>query len=283
MGPVSREVALDLLRSRPGIFVHLSPDGARWAPVRGPDVQSMVGAEASGDRRVREGEEAQRVLLELDRYRELKPHLLFGVPAGSDIRGYRAGFLGIAKRFHPGRLPRDVAPALLKAHMAVYQYLTEVMAELERNGVPAPAPAAPPPRPSASAAAPPPRAEAKAAPLWSLEVLKLKQLPHALEGAVEVTPQTAIIFSLHRLVNLTTTSCFFPCMPTLPLGTRLDLTFRFVEAKRDVKSRGAVSLESTLLDEKQHLRGFGVRLDGLTVEDKGFMLREVRRLQAPSR
>jgi hypothetical protein len=112
-------------------------------------------------------------------------------------------------------------------------------------------------------------------PTWQLDVLRLKQEPHQFAGAFSVTRQTAFVFSAHRLMNLSTSSVFFPIVPPLPLGTRLGLTFEFDEANRKVGTRGAVAFESATAD--QTLRGFGVRLE-LTTEDKGFMLRESQRL-----
>jgi hypothetical protein len=278
VGPMGRDVALDLLRSRPGLFVFSSQDGVNWTSVRGQPVKSILAEEAPKDRRSREEEQAQLAMFELDRFRELKPHELFGVLDTASLKDFRAGFLAIAKRFHPGRLPRDVAPSLLRAHMAVYQYLSEVMAGVEQTLSKHGATHAPAPR----WAGPPRPLDPSKVPLWPLDALHLKEQFDSFTCGLDINRETSVIFFVHRLINLPNQGCFFPCMPTLPLGTRLDFTFRFPDAHREVQSRGAVSLESTFVDEKHHLRGFGVRFDRLSLEDKGFMINEVRRMQAAS-
>ena len=272
VGPMSREVAVDLMRARPGVFLSASQDRVTWQPIRGAAVQAMVTSESPSARAVREQAEAQRALLDLARYQELAPHHLFGVPKTASARDYRQGFLNLAKRYHPGRLPRDAAPELVKANMAVYQFLTERIQQVEAQ-LAATVFEARPPSPSA------PR-PGGALPTWQLDVLRLKQEPHQVAGAFSVTRQTAFVFSAHRLMNLSTSSVFFPIVPPLPLGTRLGLTFEFEEANRRVGTRGAVAFESATAD--QTLRGFGVRLE-LTTEDKGFMLRESQRLMSATR
>lgn len=271
VGPVSRQVAVDLIRSRPGFFLHVSNDNISWKPLaRQPQVQSLVGAEAPDLRRRRETEEAQRLLFDLDRFRDLKPHQLFGVPATATIKDFRAGFAARAKHVHPGRLPRDVAPELLRAQMAVYQYLTEVLQNLEKRFANA----------AAASVAPPPAPPSREA-VWNLTKLHLQQTEARLKASLDIDASTAHVFSVHRLMNLNNASVFFPCLPTLGLGTRMSLTFHFVEAGRDIEALGAVALESGTVDHRNHLRGFGVRLDGLNAEMRGFMLREVERLTQP--
>ncbi len=264
VGPISRQVAVDLIRARPGFFLHVSNDGAEWKPIaRQPHVQALVGAEPVAVRLRRETDEAQRLMFDLDRFRDLQPHQLFGVPANSSLKEYRAGFAQRAKHVHPGRLPRDVAPALLRAQMAVYQYLTEVLSEVEKR--------------LAAAAQSAPGAEPRE-DVWSLTRLRLQQTEARMRASLDINSSTAHVFSVHRLMNLQNTSVFFPCLPTLGLGTRMLVTFRFLEASRTIEALGAVALDSGTVDSRNHLRGFGVRLDGLDIETKGFMMREVQRL-----
>ncbi len=269
IGPIARETAVDLIRSQPGVFVQASRDRVTWQAVRGTMVQTLVRDEPHTARLAREKQDAERALFELDRYRELAPHALFGVPKTASAKEYRQGFLNIAKRFHPGRLPRDASPDLVKAFMAVYTYLTEVIQRVEAalpqsNEVAPPRASAPPPAPNRL-------------PTWQLDVLHLRRESHQLSGHFEVTRQTAFVFSAHRLMNLTTSSVFFPCLPPLALGTRVGLAFQFPDANRVIEARGAVAFESATAD--QTLRGFGVRLD-LKTEERGFMVRESARLQA---
>ncbi|GMU58922.1 MAG: hypothetical protein AMXMBFR34_06850 [Myxococcaceae bacterium] len=268
VGPLSREVASALVRSRPGLFVHGSHDGVAWRPLKA--TPSLAEGEDAQARRHREVAAAQQVELQLDRYRELAPHHLFGVPEGStDLKAWRQGFLNVAKRFHPGRLPKDVAPVLLKAHMAMYQYLTEVMERLERKLGD---------QVTGAERIPTPRTGTPV--LWTLEALHARRLPHAVEADLSVTTRTAFVFSVHRLMNLSNQGVFFPVLPPLHLGTRMEITFRFEEAGREVRARGKVAVESTTITPAQQLRGFGVRFDNLGPEERGFMLREVKRLQA---
>lgn len=274
VGPVGRDVAVELLRSRPGLFTSASRDGVTWSPVR----PSMSGGESPAARAKREEQESQRVLFELDRFRELEAHSLFGVPRAATLSEFRQGFQTISARFSPDRLPADASPVLREAHRAVFQHLSNVMAGVEKRLAP-PVPGSRPSSPRFESSP----SNATMPPVWSLDALKLKQMPHALEGTIDVTSTTAFIFSAHRLINLQNQGVFFPCVPPLSLGTRLELTFRFADAGRDIRSRGAVALESAQLDARQNLRGFGVRLDNLSVEDKGFMLREVNRLSPQPR
>jgi hypothetical protein len=279
VGPLTGAVAVELLRSRPGVFLYTSRDGAPWQAVRAPAIQSLVTTEDPQVRAAREHQEAQRAELELDRLRELAPHNLFGVPKDAALKDYRKGFLSLAKRYHPARLPRDVSPTLLKANMVVYQYLTEVMHELEAKlGESAtqeqPQAQVQPNQPPKTAAMPASMRQG-AVPTWSLETLNIRKLREQLIGQLHVTRQTAFVFSIHRLMNLKNEAVFFPCLPSLSLGTRLGVTFHFEEAARVVTTRGSVAFESTALTTQP--RGFGVRLD-LRPEEKGFMLRESQRL-----
>ena len=267
VGPISRVVAVDLIRARPGFFLHVSVDNVTWKPIaRQPQVQAMVGAEHPEVRRRRETEEAQRLMFELDRFKDLRPHQLFGVPANATAKDFRAGFAARAKHVHPGRLPKDVAPELLRAQIAVYQYLTEVITTVEKRFATAAAmPSMPTPVPTRE-------------DTWALARLQLQHTSARLKGSLEINGSTAHVFSVHRLMNLQNASVFFPCLPTLGLGTRMLLTFQFVEAQREIEALGAVALESGTVDQRNHLRGFGVRLDGLDAETRGFMMREVQRL-----
>lgn len=284
VGPLSREVAVDLLRSRPGVFLHTSQDGGAWMPVRGKAMATLVMTEDPALRRAREHQEAQRSELELDRFRELEPHYLFSVPKNATLKDYRKGFLALGKRYHPARLPQDVSPELLRANMAVYQYLTEVLTTLEyRFGAEPPVPSIAPvvaTRPSAPAPAPAPRPSAPrpppGLPTWELNALQLRRQHEQLLGQFQVTRQTAFVFSAHRLMNLQHEAVFFPCLPSLSLGTRLGLTFHFEEAGRTMDLRGAVALENSAAVGP---KGFGVRLD-LRPADKSFMMGESQRLMS---
>jgi hypothetical protein len=266
VGPVGGAVAADLLRERPGLFTHVSSDAVNWVALRASTVTRLAPAEPPQARRQREEQRAQHALLELDRFQELRPNELFGVPWNASLADHQRGYQALASRFDPASLPADTAPALRDAYLTVYRHLAGVMNKVEsRLGAPRQQPR--PAQPTAPAGP----------PVWSLDALALKRLPHVYEGAVEVTEANCLIFSIHRMMNMKNQSAFFPCVPPLSLGSRMDITFTFPQARRQVRARGAVVLEARLADPQQHLRGFGVQFD-LSKEDKGFILQETRRL-----
>src|SRR5262249_10706577 len=65
------------------------------------------------------------------------------------------------------------------------------------------------------------------------------------EVTIRVTARNSRMFTDHPLANLKTDGFFLACAKSLPLGTLVDVIFRFDEERREVRSRGRVILEST--------------------------------------
>jgi curved DNA-binding protein CbpA len=263
LGPLEEQAAVSIARERPGVFVSASNDGGyTFRNLKRPSMIANIAQEQAADRTFRETNEASRLELELDRLRELEPWQLFGVPKGSDPRVMREGFLSLAKRYHPGRLPKDSAQPLLKVHMDIYQYLMETQARVEER-----------------------HAQQKVvvedhlSKTWSLSELHLERRENGFSGKLSVTRKSAMVFTAHRLMNLKNHAAFFPILPPLKLGTRLWLQFYFEDAQRSIEAHCAVAFENLNASSKE-LQGFGVRIDGLKPEETGFMLREAARLCA---
>src|ERR687893_399958 len=92
-----------------------SRDGKAWVPlVSVPELHQAITASGAGGQREAEAQQAAQVQLELERFRTLATHELFGVPVNANPRVFRQGFLAIASRFHPGRLKRDSHPMLVR-------------------------------------------------------------------------------------------------------------------------------------------------------------------------
>src|SRR5688500_14679493 len=135
LGPVSLPVLRDLAAARRiSDFTKASRDGKTWVNVH--EIRELFEAitpPSMGQRREQELQEAQRIALQLDRFREMSTHELFGVPKTSDLRTYRQGFLTVAKPFHPGRLANNVHAELVKAYMEMFQFLSGRMADHEKR------------------------------------------------------------------------------------------------------------------------------------------------------
>jgi Tfp pilus assembly protein PilZ len=87
------------------------------------------------------------------------------------------------------------------------------------------------------------------------------------------------MFTDHPLANLKTDGFFLACARSLPLGTLVDVIFRFEEERREVRSRGRVILENTGGDPSRP-SGFGVRFITLVEQDKRWMLKFVEKSAA---
>ncbi len=268
LGPVSLKVLKDLaMAGRLSGFNQASTDGKTWFKLdQLPEVAQALLPPSLRARREREQQEAQTLALHLDRYGEMQTHELFGVPRGSTSAVYRQGYLELAKRYHPSRLPASVHPELLAASMEMFRFLSARMAQVEkdeRRRAPL-APSAPPP------------------PTYAPEefVGFTASGNKDLEATVQVTPENAGIFYEHRVVNLASGGVFLPCEQPPPLGTALALVFRFADPPRSIRARGVVVLENTQSATKQ-ARGCGIRLERLSGEDKTF-LQEYSQRRSPS-
>jgi hypothetical protein len=100
-----------------------------------------------------------------------------------------------------------------------------------------------------------------------------------MEVTIQVTARNSRMFTDHPLANLKTDGFFLACARSLPLGTLVDVIFRFEEERREVRSRGRVILENTGGDPSRP-SGFGVRFITLVEQDKRWMLKFVEKSAA---
>ncbi|HZX43154.1 MAG TPA: PilZ domain-containing protein, partial [Myxococcaceae bacterium] len=96
------------------------------------------------------------------------------------------------------------------------------------------------------------------------------------EVTIRVTARNSRMFTDHPLANLKTDGFFLACAKSLPLGTLVDVIFRFDEEHREVRSRGRVILENSGGDPHKPA-GFGVRFITLVDQDRRFMQQFVER------
>src|SRR5262249_37621766 len=99
------------------------------------------------------------------------------------------------------------------------------------------------------------------------------------EVTIRVTARNSRMFTDHPLANLKTDGFFLACAKSLPLGTLVDVIFRFEEEHREVRSRGRVILENTGGDPAPRA-GFGVRVRTLCTQDRRLMLQFVEKTVA---
>ena len=99
------------------------------------------------------------------------------------------------------------------------------------------------------------------------------------EVTIRVTARNSRMFTDHPLANLKTDGFFLACAKSLPLGTLVDVIFRFDEERREVRSRGRVILENTGGDPSRPT-GFGVRFITLVEQDRRFMQQFVEKIAA---
>jgi hypothetical protein len=278
VGPIGLTVLKDVAQ-QVGVSA-VSTDGKLWvSPEALPEVLQAIRPGSPAERRKREVQEAQRAELMLDKFRELADHELFGVPRGSDPRVFRQAFLSLAKPYHPGRLAKDAAPELVRAYMELFQFLSTKMVVLEKAAAAA-APAPEPPVVRGKLVSPP--APAPAAPVAKAEASFVKGQGNWFDAKIRVTPETSDVFTVHKLINLQTNGLFLVHRHDVALGTYLNLNLSFVDEPRDIKSRGAVVLESRLTDPR-YLPGIGLRMDRLSTEDKGFIQRYLEKANKQQR
>jgi len=99
------------------------------------------------------------------------------------------------------------------------------------------------------------------------------------EVTIRVTTRNSRMFTDHPLANLKTDGFFLACAKSLPLGTLVDVIFRFDEEHREVRSRGRVIVENTGGDPTRP-SGFGVRFITLVDQDRRFMQQFVEKAAA---
>jgi hypothetical protein len=279
LGPVSLQVLIDIsAQTKFQADSKASVDGKTWMPIRDiPELaRALLGANDVEKRR-REIQEAQRIDMLLDRYREMKTHELFTAKAGASSRDHRPGFLTLAKPYHPGRLPKDAAPELVRICMEMFQFLSTRMAELEaaEKAGPRPSPAARPP-------SRPPMAAAPSTPPPSTARFELRRTPGKPPDIhIAVDRANLSLFSDHKLINVSMLGFFLPSEELLHLGTAVQVHLTFKDPERKLSVRGVVVIESTATGSQQ-TRGFGVRMERLTADESTLLKSRIQELKSAS-
>jgi len=314
LGPVSLDVVQDLVNTgRLTQITRASRDGQSWGPPNVfPEVMTLLlNAPAPEALLQSERQEAARVREQLRTMQGRPPHEIFRLERNASVDAYRNAFFKLVKRFYPDRVRAQAHPDLRKAYADAFQFLSRLMVHIEREldagGPIRPLPtirAVPPPPPLEDepltpttltplmktrpiAVVPrsptPPSRPLPAAPphqgrysYQPHEFIGFERRDDRVEVTVRVTARNSGMFTEHPLANLKQGGVFLACGKSLPLGTLVDVVFRFDAERREVRSRGRVIVEHTGGDPtKPH--GFGVRFITLVEQDRSFMQQFVER------
>jgi uncharacterized protein (TIGR02266 family) len=308
LGPVSLDVVQDLVNTgRLTEITRVSRDGRNWgAPISFPEVTALLMNAPSPDALLQsERQEAARVKEQLRAMQGRPPHEIFRLDRNASVDAYRNAFFKLVKRFYPDRVRAQAHPDLRKAYGDAFQFLSRLMVHIEKElasgGPVSPLPtvrAVPTPpmddEPLTPVPAPPPQT---ARPLTVVprgitplprpsplspphhegpysyqphEFVGFERRDDRVEVTIRVTARNSRMFTDHPLANLKTDGFFLACAKSLPLGTLVDVIFRFDEEHREVRSRGRVILENTGGDPARPT-GFGVRFITLVDQDRRFM------------
>jgi len=309
LGPVSLDVVQDLVNTgRLTEITRVSRDGRNWGTPAGfPEVMALLLNAPSPDALLQsERQEAARVREQLRTMQGRPPHEIFRLDRNASVDAYRNAFFKLVKRFYPDRVRAQAHADLRKAYADAFQFLSRLMVHIERelssgNHV-SPLPmmrAVPPPPPGEDEPltpipAPPPQTARpftvvprsmtplpRPSPLTPLpaegpysyqphEFVGFERRDDRVEVTIRVTARNSRMFTEHPLANLKTDGFFLACAKSLPLGTLVDVIFRFDEDHREVRSRGRVILENSGGDPNRPT-GFGVRFITLVEQDRRFM------------
>ncbi len=291
LGPMALEVLRDLLfTGKLRGNMHISRDGSGWSPIASfPELTDLLTPKAEADARAEEKKEAARLKAQLDEWKSKPVHEVFKLPADARPEQMRAAFFRLVKRYYPDRLAPEAAPELRDAYAQVFQLFSQLMVSIETRATHGPRgddlrnePAPPTPSrgvPIERKPAEPLRNRSKA-PTYSLaEFVGLERRGHdRVVATIRVTAKSAGIFVEHKTVNLSTGGVFLAGNRAFPLGTIVDLDFRFEDPVRSVRAMGKVVWENTRDDNNQP-RGFGVRFTSIAEPDRLFMYEYVQKLQ----
>lgn len=315
LGPVSLDVVQDLVNTgRLTEITRVSRDGRNWGTPAGfPEVMALLLNAPAPDALLQsERQEAARVREQLRAMQGRSPQEIFRLDRNASVDAYRNAFFKLVKRFYPDRVRAQAHPDLRKAYADAFQFLSRLMVHIEKElaaGVPvSPLPvvrAVPPPAPMddeplTPIPAPPPQTARpftvvprsltplpRPGPLsppahegqYSYqphEFVGFERRDDRVEVTIRVTARNSRMFTDHPLANLKSDGFFLACAKSLPLGTLVDVIFRFEEEHREVRSRGRVILENSGGDPSKPT-GFGVRFITLVEQDRRFMLQFVER------
>ena len=318
LGPVSLDVVQDLVNTgRLMEITRVSRDGRNWGtPASFPEVMTLLLNAPAPDALLQsERQEAARVREQLRAMMGRPPHEIFRLDRNASVDAYRNAFFKLVKRFYPDRVRAQAHADLRKAYADAFQFLSRLMVHIEKElaaggpvsplpmvrAVPAPPmddePLTPVPAPPPQTArpltvvprslTPLPRPNPLAPPAHEgrfsyqpHEFVGFERREDRVEVTIRVTARNSRMFTDHPLANLKTDGFFLACAKSLPLGTLVDVIFRFDEEKREVRSRGRVILENTGGDPSRP-SGFGVRFITLVDQDRRFMQQFVERTAAP--
>jgi hypothetical protein len=259
LGPISLEVVQNLAsEGRVNGFHKVSSDGKNYLPVTSfPEVANTLLPPALAERRRRDLQHAQRLHLELDRFQELKINELFGVRKNATEGEYRIAFRALASSYRPANLSPSSHPELLKACTATFNFLSQQMRRIEEQF----------------------RAPADTRSVHD-DLSRYLSLQRGSKVAltVQVNESSAALFMAHRTLNIESQSMFLSTADILPLGTRLELIFRFLRPPKDIHTRGVVVWENPHVGPEPV--GYGVRMDGLPANEVTFIRDFVKRAMA---
>jgi hypothetical protein len=278
-------------------ITHASRDGQNWGPPSAfPEVIAlMLHAPAPEALLAAERQEAARVREQLKAMHGRPPHEIFRLDRSASVDAYRNAFFKLVKRFYPDRVRAQAHPDLRKAYADAFQFLSRLMVHIERElasgGPVSPLPtlrAMPPPPPPSDdeplTPVPTPTPLLKTRPMAAVprrptplprpnplvppahqgrysyqphEFVGFERRDDRVEVTIQVTLRNSGMFTEHPLANLKSGGFFLACGKSLPLGTLVDLVFRFDSERREVRSRQGDRREHGRHPHKPH--GFGVR------------------------
>ena len=316
LGRVSLDVVQDLVISgRLSEITRVSRDGRFWGmPAGFPEVMTLLLNAPAPDALLQsERQEAARVREQLRAMQGRPPHEIFRLDRNASVDAYRNAFFKLVKRFYPDRVRAQAHPDLRKAYADAFQFLSRLMVHIEKElasgtqvsplpvirAVPAPTagedePLTPIPAPPPQTARPLTVVPRNMTPLPRPSPLvpphhdgPFSYQPHEFVGferredrvevTIRVTARNSRMFTDHPLANLKPDGFVLACAKALPLGTLVDVIFRFDEDHREVRSRGRVILENSGGDPTRPT-GFGVRFITLVDQDRRFMLNFVEKV-----
>ena len=262
LGPVGLAVLRDLIEAgRLAGIEAVSRDGIDFKPVS--EVVEVAYLLAREAKRQDDKIEAERISERMETLRGKSPHDVFELPPSATLQDFRDAFFRLAKQYHPDRLHEHATPELRLAYDALFHFLGQTMAVVEKS-----LPATPPPKPPAPSPKP-------ASAVLPEEFVGLKP---ATDGRVQVEVQVTIanagMFTEHELVNLAREGVFLPPTLRLPLGSTIDLKFHFTNPARVIALRGRVIFENAASGRGR--AGIGVKFLNLRDEDKLFLATFVR-------
>lgn len=309
LGPVTLDVVQELVNTgRLQDVTRASADGQRWGPPEQfPEILALLLHAPRPEVLLElERQEAGRVWDQLRAMQGKAPHELFNIEQGASVDAYRNAFFKLVKRFYPDRVRAQAHPDLRRAYSDAFHFLSRLMVHIENElaagraagpmpamrvtplATPVASPVAKPVqpvqfpaperpklrRPLPKAAEPPARPTYEAA-----EFVGLERRDDRVEVTVKVNARNSAMFTQHPLVNLQSGGVFLACHTSLPLGTPVEVVFRFDEPAREIKARGRVILENAGADPRTPV-GFGVRLVSFRDSEKSFVQAFLQRVAA---